>query len=206
MTPTHKIWTELSKHLSRQDHRMRPLIRQIGPPAITLQSAPFRALVESILSQQLAPKASQSIIDRVTALSPPFPTPVALCSISSQRLRGAGVSSQKMSYLRSLCDQWSDRAWRRGWAQCSDEALIERLIKVKGIGEWTAHMFLIFSLGRPNVLPTGDYGVRRGVQLLFDLKEMPGPKQLPALVSHWTGAYSIGSWYLWQALDRKLLA
>ena len=86
-----------------------------------------------------------------------------------------------------------------------DEAIIEKLIEVKGIGEWTAHMFLIFSLGRPDVLPTGDFGVRKGVQLLYGLKEMPHPKKMRDLLETWKGAASIGSWYMWRGLDSKLI-
>ncbi len=203
MTPTQKLWGRLARELSAKDARLARVIRVVGPPLIKLESAPFRALIESILSQQLAPKAARSIIDRVRRLHPPFPGPGRLALLSDRQLRNSGVSPQKLSYLRALSKRWDDTSWRRGWARCSDAELVDRLTEVKGIGEWTAHMFLIFSMGRPNVLPVGDYGVRRGLQLLFGLKEIPLPQHVPGLVPHWEGAYSVGSWYVWQSLDKS---
>ncbi len=194
-------WISLAEELARKDKLLAPLIKRVGPPKIELQTDAFRALVESILSQQLAVRAAATITARFRALHPPFPTAPAILKMRKTKLRGAGLSGQKTSYVKSLSERWQDKVWRRGWASLSDEELIARLIEVKGIGEWTAHMFLIFSLGRPDVLPTGDFGVRKGIQLLHGLKEMPLPKEIPGLVPHWKGASSIGAWYVWRGLD-----
>ncbi len=199
-------WRELAEGLRRSDERLAPFIAQIGPPEVRFQKDPFRALVSSILSQQLAPKAASAILEKFRLKAPPFPRAEQILSFRPAAFKSSGVSAQKASYLKALSKAWTDPAWRRGWHRLEDAALIERLIEVKGVGEWTAHMFLIFSLGRPDILPTGDYGVRRGIQLLFGLDEMPKPKDLPALVPHWKGAASVASWYLWRAMDRKLLS
>ena len=198
-------WESLAKELEKRDKRLRPFIRDIGYPVLELETDAFRALAQSILAQQLATRAAEVIIERFRKLAPPFPRPSAVLSLTPRRLRTAGVSPQKMGYLKALAERWQDASWRRGWTHASDEAVVERLTEVKGIGVWTAHMFLIFSLGRPNVLPVGDYGVRKGMQKIFGLSELPLPGEMLQLVPHWEGAYSVGAWYLWQAQDRKLL-
>jgi DNA-3-methyladenine glycosylase II len=198
-------WRELAAELQRSDARLAPFIAQIGPPEPRFQKDPFRALVCSILSQQLATKAAAAITEKFRNQAPPFPTAPQILAFRAQTFKRSGVSAQKASYLKALSKAWTNPSWRRGWHRLEDEALIERLVEVKGIGEWTAHMFLIFSLGRTDILPVGDYGVRRGIQLLFQLPEMPKPKELAALVPHWKGAASVASWYLWKAMDRKLL-
>lgn len=205
MNEVQTTWRLLSEELRGRDGKLAPLIEQIGPPTVTLVKDPFRALVESILSQQLAPKAASAIIERFRSSAPPFPKAEDIRSFRLPKFRKAGVSAQKAGYLKALSEAWGDPAWRRGWGKLEDAQLVERLVQVKGIGEWTAHMFLIFSLGLPDVLPVGDYGVRRGVQLLYGLGELPKPKEMAAHVGHWKGASSVGSWYLWRAMDRKLL-
>jgi DNA-3-methyladenine glycosylase II len=198
-------WKSLADWLKKNDTKLAPLIREIGPPELNRVKDPFRALARSILSQQLATKAAESITKKFIALSPPFPKPEEILRLKLSQLRAAGVSAQKAGYLKSLSEQWQDPKWRRNWNDLSDDELVARLIQVKGIGEWTAHMFLIFSLARPNVLPIGDYGIRRGVQRLYGLSEMPLPKAVRSHVQHWDGAFSVGAWYLWKAQDKKLL-
>lgn len=202
-TPILLPWRPFVSRLREADKRLAPIILQVGPPRLRLQDDPFRALVSSILSQQLAVKAAETIIGRFRALGPSDAK--SILRLKVEDMRKAGVSGQKASYLISLSERWQDRAWRRGWAELSNDELVARLTEVKGVGEWTAHMFLIFSLGRPDVLPTGDFGVRKGLQLLHGLPEMPHPKTLPELVPHWRGMASVGAWYLWRALDSKLL-
>jgi len=204
-TPIHKPWRAFSEKLRKRDARLAPLIAQVGPPRFELQPDPFRALVRAILSQQLAVAAAATITKRFCALSPPFPSAKKILQLTTEELRAVGVSGQKASYLKSLSQRWQDRAWKKGWSDLSDEELVARLIEVKGVGEWTAHMFLIFSLGRPDVLPVGDYGVRKGIQLLYGLEEMPSSKDLPELVPQWKGMASVGAWYMWRGLDLKLI-
>ena len=198
-------WKRLSKELQAKDVKLRPVIEQLGAPDIRFNTDPYSALVEAILSQQLAPKASASIIKKFAELSPPFPTAELVLGWDKEKLGGAGVSPQKAGYLLALSKKWKDSKWRSGWKALPDVELTARLTEVKGIGVWTAHMFLIFSLGRPDILPVGDYGIRRGVQLLFKKKNMTVPREMPALVPHWKGMASIASWYIWKALDQKIL-
>jgi len=198
-------WGTLAKGLSERCRLLRPIIVTVGGPTLEINRNPYRALAESILSQQLAGSAARSIIGKFRQLESPYPRPESVIRWRVEKLRGAGVSAQKAGYLKALSERFLDKRWRRGWDRLEDAELIARLTEVKGIGEWTAQMFLMFSQGRPNVLPTLDYGVRKGAQLLFSLKELPTPKELPGLVKHWEGAYSVGSWYLWRALDQKLI-
>jgi len=201
-----KLWVCLSEDLKQRDSRLRPLVEKLGQPTIHFETNYFRALVESILSQQLAPKAALSIIQKFTALEKPFPTTSSILSWPAPRLRRAGVSPQKVKYIRALARAWEKREYCQDWEKLPDDEVITRLTEIKGIGVWTAQMFLIFSLGRPDVLPCGDYGIRRGIMLLFKLPELPHPKEIPGLVPHWSGLSSVASWYLWKSLDQKLLA
>lgn len=199
-------WTNLSLELRRRDPVLAPVIDAVGPPTLRVQKDPFRALVGSILSQQLATKAAAAISERFRQKAPPHPTAQDILKFRASTFRSAGVSGAKASYLKALAKAWTDPQWRRGWNRLTDDELVARLVEVKGVGEWTAHMFLIFSLGREDILPVGDFGVRKGVQLLYGLKEMPKPKEMIELLAHWKGAASVGSWYVWRALDRKLIA
>jgi len=198
-------WNRKAEILKKKDLRLAFVIQTIGKPTLEFESNLFRSLVESILSQQLAPTAARTIIQRVRCLNPPFPTASYIRQCRVTRLRKAGVSGQKSGYLKSLAEHWENRQWRSGWKTLADDKLIERLTSVKGIGIWTAQMFLIFSFGRTNVLPVLDYGIRRGIQILYSLPNVPHPNEVPTLVGHWEGAYSVASWYLWQGLDRKIL-
>lgn len=198
-------WFDLSRRLGEAEPKLQPYITAIGPPQLKLDGDHFRSLASAILSQQLATKVAETIVGRVAALYPPFPKPKHLAGARIDKLRRAGCSRAKAVYLKSLAKKWEDKKWRRGWHDLEDAELIERLVEVKGIGVWTAQMFLIFSLGRPNVLPVLDFGVRKGLQLLFELDELPHPKAVPELVPHWAGMSSVASWYLWKSLDKKLL-
>ncbi len=200
-----KAWIALSVELRKRDPRLRPIIDEVGPPKIVLKGEPFQALCEAILSQQLAGGAARAIIGRFSQIEPPFPKPKTVSRLRPPRLRSLGISAQKGTYLVALARAWQNEKWRADWKKLDNASLVERLTEVKGIGDWTAHMFLIFSLGRPDVFPIGDYGVRKGLQLLHGLSEIPKPSEMAALVPHWEGAYAVASWYLWQALDRKLL-
>jgi DNA-3-methyladenine glycosylase II len=197
-----EIWSELSRELQKRDEKLASLIDLVGPPSIKLRKNSFHSLSQSILSQQLSTKSARTIIGRFAKLSPPFPNAEIVLRLRKSQFQKAGVSPQKMGYLKSLAKHWSDPEWRKGWAKLSDNDLIERLTQVKGIGVWTAQMFLMFSLGRTNVLPVDDLGIRKGLQKLYGLPEMPHPKEVQGHVSHWEGAFSVGSWYLWRVLDQ----
>ncbi|MCB0405937.1 MAG: DNA-3-methyladenine glycosylase 2 family protein [Bdellovibrionales bacterium] len=206
MTDTLRAWKKGAQILRSRDCHLAPIIDSVGVPDIRFEADHFKALCESILSQQLAPKAAVAIQSRFRDLSRPFPSPAFVRRCPVARLRKVGISGQKAAYLKALAGRWAQTNWRRGWHTLDNDALVERLVEVHGIGVWTAHMFLIFALGRTDVLPVGDYGVRRGVGLLLGLSEIPASKALASLVPHWQGQESIGSWYLWRALDAKWFA
>ncbi len=204
MTERLAEWKKLSRKLQRADSALAPLIRKVGPPVVRFRRDPFRTLSSSILSQQLATAAARAITSRFAALAPPFPRPEHLAQWPVEKLRGAGVSSQKARYLAALAAKWTEKGWRNGWTKLSNEELVARLTEVTGIGTWTAQMFLIFSYGRTDVLPVDDYGIRKGLQLLYQLDEMPKPQKVPELVPHWKGMESVACWYVWRGLDQKL--
>lgn len=191
--------------LAKRDKPLGKVITAVGPPTLKLRREPFEALARSILSQQLATRAAAAITGRFQLLGPPFPTSAKVLRLKEKQFRDAGVSHSKMIYLRELAKHWEKGLGEIRWARLEDLEIVEKLVAVKGIGEWTAHMFLIFSLGRPDVLPVGDFGVRRGVQLLYGMKEMPHPKRMGAMLETWKGASSIGAWYCWRGLDAKLI-
>ncbi len=198
-------WKKLSLQLKNKDIFLRPIIEKIGPPKLEIRSNYFRSLVEYIVWQQLSPQVANIIIEKIKLLSPPFPKPDFFIADNVLLLRNAGLSNSKITFLKDLSIKWKSERWRKGISKLSDMDLIRKLCEIKGIGIWTAQMFLIFSLGRPNVLPSLDYGIRKGIKTLYKLDLMPSADEVPKLVSHWESAYSVGSWYIWQALNRKLL-
>ena len=167
----------------------------------------YAALAESIVSQQLSGKAAATIYGRVCALFPGSrrgPKPEQILSASDAMLRGAGLSQAKTLALRDLAERSVAGAIPTLAAarRLSDDAIIERLTVVRGIGRWTAEMFLIFRLGRPDVLPVDDFGIRKGFALAFGLREQPKPKQLAAYGERWAPFRTVASWYLWRTADR----
>jgi DNA-3-methyladenine glycosylase II len=175
----------------------------LGPVRVPLERNRFRALAESIIYQQLAGSAAASIARKVRALyGGRFPTADELKATRTDRLRSAGVSPQKLGYLRDLSDAVATKRLDLARvARMEDEAVIEALTEVHGIGRWTAEMFLIFSLGRPDVLPVGDYGVQKGVQQVYGFKSLPRPRTLRRVGAPWAPFRSAGTWYMWKCLD-----
>jgi 3-methyladenine DNA glycosylase/8-oxoguanine DNA glycosylase len=169
-----------------------------------LQS-PFEALSESIVYQQLSGYAAAAIFARLVALFPPrkFPRPGDLLAISEDKLRSAGLSRGKIAALRDLATKTIDGTvpQMRELRRLSDDEIVERLSAVRGIGRWTAEMLLIFRLGRPDVLPATDYGVRKGFARVYRRKELPTPKELLAAGEKWRPYRTVASWYFWRALE-----
>jgi DNA-3-methyladenine glycosylase II len=191
------------KHLRKSDPILREVIRRAGPFGLKLKRDRFQALVYSILSQQISGKAAVAMRKKLEDLvGPEGLTPARLSTLSLEDLRGAGLSRQKASYILDLAQRvhGGTLALER-LARCSDETVIESLIEVKGIGVWTAHMFLIFSLGRLDVLPHGDYGVRSAIQKLYGLKELPDRLTCHRIAEPWRPYASIASWYCWRSLE-----
>ncbi len=190
--------------LSRRDPLIRPLIKAHGAPTIAPRSDYFRTLVRSIIFQQITGTAGESIYRKLTALLGGDPTPELLRARPDEQIRSAGISPQKLGYIRSLIEHVDDgRLELDRIARLPDEEVIRELTEVKGIGVWTAHMFLMFTLGRLDVLPTGDLGVKKGMQLLYGLPEMPTPRQVEEIAEErkWAPYRSIASWYMWRALE-----
>lgn len=166
----------------------------------------FQSLAEAIISQQLSDKAATTIINRFKALFPrtDFPLPKQVLRKSDSGLRSVGVSGAKASYIKNLAKAVEDKSVHfNDVDKISDEEVIEMLIKVKGIGRWTAEMFLIFSLGRPDVFSFGDLGLRNAIKKLYSFRKDPSPKQLQKLSSRWSPYRTCASLYLWASLNNR---
>lgn len=196
------------RHLQSSDELLGTLITtHNNPPVFDSSNPPFLSLARSILYQQLATKAAKCIYDRFISLfngGESGVLPESVISISAVDLRKIGVSGRKASYLHDLADKYNNGVLSDELImKMSDEELIDRLTLVKGIGVWTVHMFMIFSLHRPDVLPVGDLGVRKGVKDLYGLKDLPGPLQMEQLCEKWRPYRSVGSWYMWRLIEAR---
>jgi DNA-3-methyladenine glycosylase II len=191
-------------HLKKADPVLREIIQRVGAYRIEYGDPAFESLAEAIVYQQLNGKAAVTIFKRFGALAGEPLTPEGILKLTDTQMRRAGLSKQKTSYLRDLAERT-----HRGelnfadLANLSDEAVIERLTQVKGIGVWTAHMFLMFSLRRPNVLPTGDFGVKMAIKRHYKKRKPPDPKQMEKIAKCWEPYRSVACWYLWRSLDIK---
>jgi DNA-3-methyladenine glycosylase II len=190
-------------HLRERDEVMHRLIRAVGPFQLRLEHDRFKALVRSILSQQISGSAARSIYRKLeTLLGPGGFTAETLAQCTVAQLRTAGVSPQKAGYLLDLATKVAAGNVRlRGLQRLHDAAIIEQLVLVKGIGVWTAQMFLIFSLGRLDVFPSDDLGIRVALQNLYGLRDLPDRKRSHALAEPWRPFATIASWYCWRSLD-----
>lgn len=192
--------------LSRRDPQLRPVIRRHGPCALAPQSKYFELLVASIISQQLSTKVADVIFKRFTDVFPGrrFPMPEEILAVPDEILRATGMSYGKVSFIKDLAAKTADRTIVLSKiARMEDDEVTEMLTQVKGIGVWTVHMFLIFSLGRLDVLPVGDLGIRKGVQLIYELDHLPVADEIEELAerNRWRPYCSVASWYLWRGLE-----
>ena len=194
------------KHL-RGDKAFAALIRRVGPPRMGVQRrrSPYEALIRAIAHQQLHGRAAEAILARFQALYPgcPFPPPQQVLASQEAELRACGFSGSKIAAIRDICARSLDGTVpsRRESARLSDAALIERLTSIRGVGRWTVEMLLIFTLGRPDVLPVDDFGVREGYRLLHRLDAQPKPRALADIGLAWAPFRSVAAWYLWRAAD-----
>lgn len=188
-------------HLRKSDETFGTVIDAVGPCTLTLRRDRFDTLVRSILSQQLSTAAARTIRNRLVEQIG-IPRPETLLAMTDDEFRACGVSLQKASYLRDLATRVEQGELPLGrLGRLSDEGVIERLIAVKGIGRWTAQMFLIFSLGRPDVFPHDDLGIRNAIRRLYGFSEMPRREEMDAVAAPWRPYASIACWYLWQSLS-----
>lgn len=173
---------------------------------LELTKNPFQSLVRSIIFQQLSGTAATAIMNKFIALFPrkKFPTPRDVLTISDAQFRSAGVSLQKAQYLKDLSAKFLDKTINpRKFSIMSDEEIIDHLVQVKGVGEWTAHMFLIFALNRPNVLPTGDLAIRKGFVKAFTLRKVPSHEKMHALAKAHAGEHTYLALHLWDMMDQE---
>jgi DNA-3-methyladenine glycosylase II len=194
------------RHLSR-DPVMRDLIRAAGPCTLKARRgfSPYESLLNSVAHQQLTAKAAATILSRFRTLygDGRFPEPTELLATPLEALRGAGFSRAKAASLHDIAARTLDGTIpaRRFLARLPDEAIVERLTSVRGVGRWTVEMFLIFTLARPDVLPVEDYGVRRGFRCAYGGAELPQPRELAGFGERWAPYRSTAAWYLWRAVD-----
>ena len=193
--------------LSRADKTLGRLIKKVGPCTLQPRNhrTPFQALVQSVAYQQLNGTAAATILGRVKALSPGrrFPRPEDVLATPDDRLRGAGLSRAKVAAIKDIAAKTLAGTIppSRSIRLLSNEEIIERLTAVRGVGPWTVEMLLIFTLGRTDVLPATDYGVRKGFAVTYGWKELPTPKELLAYGERWRPHRTTAAWYFWRALD-----
>lgn len=190
-------------HVSKADRRIRKLVERHGQLEFSPRGRPFDSLVESILSQQLNGSAAESIISRFYRLFLPGRlTAAKLKAVPSSRLRKAGVSPQKARYLKDLARRLSSGGLVLSRiVDQDDEAIIQALDEVKGVGRWTAQMVLIFSLGRPDVLPVDDFGIRTAVKRVYGLRSLPTPRTIEKIAEAWHPFCTVACLYLWKHKD-----
>jgi len=198
---------EAHAYLSRGDKRLAALIERVGEFAFKLDECDsvYESLLEAIMHQSIAGKAAQVIWGRIKALGSngQCPTPAELLRVSKQKLRKCGLSKAKVAAVRDLARKTIDGVVPTVAAaeKMSDQELVDRLISVRGIGPWTVEMFLIFRLGRPDVLPIHDYGVQKGWAITYRKKNIPKPKELLKFGERWRPYRTVASWYMWRAVS-----
>lgn len=191
-------------HLKKSDPVLRAIIERVGPCRMEFGVPEFCSLAEAIVYQQLNGKAAVTIFSRFAALAGEPLTPEGILKLSDEQLRSVGLSKQKSAYLKDLAAKTA--AGLLDFArlpELTDEEVIQHLTQVKGIGVWTAHMFLMFSLRRPNVLPTGDYGVQMAIRRHYKKRKLPKPKDMEKIAKAWEPYRSVACWYMWRSLDIK---
>ncbi len=189
-------------HLQKSDPVLAAIIERVGLPQIASRPATFWALARSIVFQQLNGKAAKTIFDRLEQAAGGELTPESLLALSEEQLRAVGLSKQKSSYLRDLAQRTaSGELDFAALPKLSDEEVIDHLTRIKGIGVWTAQMFLMFALERPNVMPTGDFGIRAAIKKAYRKRKLPTPKQMLKLAKAWEPHCTLACWYLWRSVD-----
>jgi DNA-3-methyladenine glycosylase II len=193
---------EAIQHLRRNDPVLSEIIERVGDYGIQFRAPEFETLVRSIVYQQLSGRVASVIFGRLAKAAGGRLTPENILKLRPARMRSLGLSKQKTIYIRDLARHTRDGlVVFEDLAALEDTAVIERLTIVKGIGVWTAHMFLIFALRRPDVLPVGDLGVRNALKKAYGLKELPTPEEMEKLAKRWRPYCSVAAWYLWRSLE-----
>jgi DNA-3-methyladenine glycosylase II len=199
------FWDEACRHLKRRDRVLKRLIPQFGDVRLSGRGDAFTTLARSIVGQQISVKAAQSVWERFAALAgggvPPV-DPQRVLRLAPQELRGAGLSTRKAEYLLDLARHFEEgRVHAAQWVAMDDEAIIRELVEIRGIGRWTAEMFLIFHLMRPDVLPLDDLGLIKGISLNYFSGEPVSRAEAREVAEAWAPFRSVATWYLWRSLD-----
>jgi DNA-3-methyladenine glycosylase II len=188
-------------HLSGCDPTLAAMIHRIGPCRLTYREPDFESLVRSIVYQQLSTKAAATIFGRIAAATGDI-TPARILAHTPEALRSLGLSTQKASYVRDLAEKTQSGQVRfQDLPSLDDQAVIAHLTQVKGVGVWSAQMFLMFALRRPDVLPTGDLGIRQAMQRAYRMRQPPKPDRMERVARPWRPHATIACWYLWRSLD-----
>jgi DNA-3-methyladenine glycosylase II len=202
---TPDYWDEACRHLAKRDRVMKKLIPQFGEARLQARGDAFTTLARSIVGQQISVKSAQSIWAKFVALLPGPSTrvqPAALLACAPEALRAVGLPLRKVDYLRDLAQHFEDgQVHVRQWTQMDDEAIIDELVAIRGIGRWTAEMFLIFHLMRPNVLPLDDVGLIKGISDQYFSGEPVSRAEARELGEAWAPYRSVATWYIWRSLD-----
>jgi len=207
VTPvTPAYWAEACAHLSRKDRVMKKLIPQFGNAILESRGDAFVTLARSIVGQQISVKAAQSVWDRFASLSRKL-TPAGVLKLKVDDMRAAGLSARKVEYLVDLALHFDSGAVHvKDWVEMDDEAIIAELVAIRGIGRWTAEMFLIFHLMRPNVLPLDDVGLINGVSRSYFSGEPVSRSDLREVAQAWQPYCTVATWYIWRSLDPQPVA
>lgn len=208
---TPPYWDEACRHLAKRDRVLKKLIPRFGGARLSSRGDAFTTLARSIVGQQISVKAAQSVWERFAALAraptaqgslPPALQPAQVLALPTEQLRQAGLSARKAEYLQDLARHFNGgQVHQEAWPGMDDEAVIEELVAVRGIGRWTAEMFLIFHLLRPNVLPLDDLGLIKGISLNYFSGEPVSRAEAREVGEPWSPFRSVATWYIWRSLD-----
>lgn len=202
---TPEYWDEACRHLVKRDRVMKKLIPQFGEARLQSKGDAFTTLARSVVGQQISVKAAQAVWDRFAALTDGPSSkiqPAAVLALPNEALRGAGLSARKVEYLSDLAQNFeAGNVHVRQWQQMDDEAIIEELVAIRGIGRWTAEMFLIFHLMRPNVMPLDDLGLLKGISENYFSGEPVSRAEAREVGEAWAPYRSVATWYIWRSLD-----
>jgi len=188
----------------KKDPKFAKIILQVGEYNVKITKNRYRSLVEAIIAQQLSGSAAESILKKFRKIfKANFPKPIEVLQTSDTKLRKVGLSKMKVIYIKELSKKIESRHLNmRNFSSMEDEKIIEQLTNVKGIGRWTAEMFLIFSMGRMDVLPVGDLGLKKGIQLMYSLNELPNEEQIRRFAESWRPFRTVATWYIWKSLKK----
>ena len=196
-----RYWTRAARELSARDAVMKKLITTHKGYVMGSRGDAFQTLARAIVGQQISVKAAQSVWDRFAAAHSAV-TPVVVAASTVEHLRACGLSGQKSGYIIDLAGRFANGSLQPArWTRMPDEALVTELVQVKGIGRWTAEMFMIFNLARPDIYPVGDLGLQKAVALLYNKGRKLTPARLQRIGAQWAPWRSVATWYLWRSLD-----